>query len=339
MKTQTELLSLGHYVNELKPHLPEEIFRPSPGKLWKLGGHLIILIALYVGLRFSPAWYVSVGMSLLIANSLACIAFLAHDLSHNTIIRNRSIRYPMEVFFWGINLIPATMWIRVHNRTHHAHANTVKDPDRRFMESEKNRTTRWYSRIFYPSKEGPRWNPLVGTHFVPYILRNIAHVFYHDHHKPAVVPHKVPYTNRERIKIIIELGIIVVLQIAISKFVGGGMAYALASPIPIVLVSVIIMIYVFTNHYLNPICETHDPVAGSTSVDVPAFFDRLHENFSYHTEHHLFPGVDSSHYPKISEALESSFPERYNRLPIGEAWHKLWKGDEFEKEPGTLTGK
>ncbi|MEM8487694.1 MAG: fatty acid desaturase [Bacteroidota bacterium] len=326
-----DLLPHGHYLKVLKPALPGHVFRPNPRKLLKASGYLLTLGGCYLLLAMDFTWWMRAALSIVIANLMACLAFIAHDLSHNTILRQGKLRYPLEVVLWGLNLIPATMWIRVHNRSHHAHANTPQDPDRRFLKTEETVTTRIYSRIFYPSRKAFRWNPVVGAHFVPYILRNVAGVFYPDKAKPEVVPYKVKFSTREQIRVTFELGVIAVIQVVIWHLSGATwMNYIWAGPIPVVLVSGIIMIYVFTNHYLNPVCESHDPVAGSTSVVVPRFWDRLHENFSYHTEHHLFPNMDSSHYPAVSEMLEEQFPERYNRMHIGRAWQKLWEEDEFE---------
>ena len=55
------------------------------------------------------------------------------------------------------------------------------------------------------------------------------------------------------------------------------------------LASSVVMGYIFTNHLPNPLCEHSDPLIGSTSVIVPRWIDWLHVNFSYHTEHYVFP--------------------------------------------------
>jgi fatty acid desaturase len=75
----------------------------------------------------------------------------------------------------------------------------------------------------------------------------------------------------------------------------------------------------------------------TTSVVVYRIFDRLHLNFSYHTEHHLFPGMNSDYYPKVSQLLTERYGNRYNRIRFGDAWNRLWKvpvfaSDEVESE-------
>ncbi|HRE84663.1 MAG TPA: fatty acid desaturase, partial [Opitutaceae bacterium] len=41
--------------------------------------------------------------------------------------------------------------------------------------------------------------------------------------------------------------------------------------------------------------------------EVPGLLDALHSHFSYHTEHHLFPGMDSSRYPEVARLLRQQF--------------------------------
>src|SRR5262249_41605630 len=131
-----------------------------------------------------------VALNLVIGHSLACVAFLTHELSHGTIVQSRAARCCLEVVLWGLNVVPATVWRRVHNQTHHAHTNTGHDPDRRFLLSERSLATSCYSRVFYPHRHTLRWNPLVAFHFVPYIVRNTLAAFYAGSSRPAVVPFK-----------------------------------------------------------------------------------------------------------------------------------------------------
>jgi len=329
MQQRSQFASPSEYVNELRTLLPAEAFATAPRKLYWLFAHLVIVISGYLGIRNSSSVIVFAVLALLIGHSMACIAFLTHELSHNIIIRRRSLRYVLEVFFWALNLIPATVWRRVHNQTHHMHANTVKDPDRQFLESEERVSTRCYSRVFYPHRNTLRWNPVVAFHFVPYIVRNIVAAFYPNSSKPALVPYKPLYTSKQRISIVVELLVILGIQVVIFEAVGSRWpAYLWASPAVVLITSAIVMTYVFTNHFLNPLVERADPLATTTSIIVPRLCDRLHSNFSYHTEHHLFPHMNSEFYPALSMLLRERHSDRYRRVPILQAWQSLWTGNE-----------
>lgn len=266
----------------------------------------------------------------MVSHALSCIGFLSHELSHNSIIKNRRYRYLYEVFFWGINLIPATIWNKVHNHTHHTQANTPNDPDRQFFTSEKTIVTKWYTKIFYPNKKFIKWNPIVAVHFIPYIFKYIISVFYSTNTKPVVVPFKPKYSNKQKSKIIMELAIIVLIQVSIFYAVGKSLtAYVFASSVSYLLTSSILVSYNFTNHFLNPVTIKNDPLLGTTTVQVPSILNKLHFNFAYHTEHHLFPSLNSKFYPELSAILKEKYPDRYNYLPIAAAWNKLWKNEDF----------
>ncbi|MEO6750977.1 MAG: fatty acid desaturase, partial [Chthoniobacteraceae bacterium] len=136
-----------------------------------------------------------------------------------------------------------------------------------------------------------------------------------------------------RLAILAELVVIVALQIGIWWLMGGDwLRYVFAVPVALLTASSVAMSYIFTNHFLNPLCEHSDPLVGSTSVIVPRWLDWLHDNFSYHTEHHIFPSMNPRYYPLVAKLLMENFPERYNRLPFREAWRRIWEQEEFIRE-------
>jgi len=190
-----------------------------------------------------------------------------------------------------------------------------------------------YTRAFYPNRKTPLRHPLFLFHFVAYIVRNIIASLLPGISKPSVVPYKPSYTTKQRTSIVIDLGVIGIIQYAVWLCVGGNAwRYVWASPAAILVASSVVMLYVFTNHFLNPLCEHSDPLVGSTSVIVPRWMDWLHDNFSYHTEHHVFPGMNPRYYPEVSRLLQKHFPDRYNRVPFGEAWRRIWQQEEFISE-------
>lgn len=335
MKPATELFSHSKYVRELRPLLPAEAFAPQLCRVWNIVAHYSVAVVAILALRFPLHWSTCLMLSLVIGHSFACLGFLAHDVSHNSIVKNRVVRQFLETFMWATIFVPVTVWKRVHNQTHHLETNTPRDPDRECLASEKSVSTHLYSRAFYPHRKTVRWNPLVGLHFIPYVARNVLAALLGDNTRPAIVPFKPTYTARQRISIFAELLVVFMLQIIIFFAVGGKwQQWAWASPIAFVFTSTIVMSYIFTNHFLNPLCEHTDPVVGSTSVQVPTIFDKLHDNFSFHTEHHIFPGMNPKYYPLVCRLLLEKFPERYNRLPLAEAWKRLWEKEEYIQNSG-----
>ena len=334
MKSRLELLPHSHYLRQIRPLLPPDAFAPAPGKLWIMAVHLIIITLAYVGFRYSMATWLWLTLSIIIGHSLGCLAFLSHELSHGVMIRGARLRYCLEVLFWGLNIIPATIWRRVHNQTHHVETNTLCDPDRRFRKSENSFSVRCYSRMFYPHRQAAWWNPLVAFQFIPYIVGNIFAAFCPRSFKLGLLHSTPSYTPIQRLCVAVELSVIITIQVGVFHLVGHRLLpYLWAGPVALLWMSAVVMTYVFTNHFLNPLGEITDPLAGSTSVVVWSTFDRLHSNFSYHTEHHLFPKMNSNFYPIISKLLQERFPGRYHRVSLGTAWRRLWAGEVYAPDP------
>jgi fatty acid desaturase len=98
-----------------------------------------------------------------------------------------------------------------------------------------------------------------------------------------------------------------------------------------------VMYYIYTNHMLCRMTSVNDVLINSISLRVPKLFDVLHFNFSYHTEHHIFPGLNSDYYPKVQELLKTHYPDRYNLLDAGEAWRLLMTTSRHYQDENTFT--
>jgi fatty acid desaturase len=332
-----ELLTRDRYAAVVRPLLPPEAFVPSSRKLWQVGLHAVIMGLCFWGIAAWTNLAVRFALSAVIGHSLTCMVFLAHELSHGAMLRRSPWRYPLEVILWGLNLIPATMWRKLHNENHHVHANTLGDPDRYFRQCEFDQPggtlRRWYARWTMPNRLTSRWNLGVGFHFITYVFRHLVTVFYPGESRPAIVTSKPHYRAVERRRIVFELGCIAAMQFLIYLAVGRSVtAWLWAGPIALLFTSTYAMSYIWTNHYLHGLSELHDPLVSSTSIEVPRVFDRLHSNFSYHTEHHLFPGMNSDYYPLVGEILKREFPDRYHRITYREAWRGLWKVQPYIAE-------
>jgi fatty acid desaturase len=329
--------STAETIRRLREALPPEAFAANRSRLWPMLLHGLIVFAGYAIIRRFPMS--GPAMALVIGHSLACLGFAAHELSHNAIVRNRRAKYWLTLITFGFQCLPATMWNRLHNDAHHHHAGTPEDPDRPFLESERRPSTVAYAALMYPSARVGS-NLLVFGHFIGYIARNVLSVFYPADKKPSIVTSKPAYRPRERRLIALELLAIAALQYGIWMASGRTWwNYTWASIVPLIVSSAVLMSYIFTNHFLNPITHTHDPIAGSTSVIVPKLFDVLHFNFSYHTEHHLFPSLNSDYYPLVSDLLKVEARGRYHQLPFGEAWRRLWLQDAFRRLTDDLGSK
>jgi fatty acid desaturase len=84
--------------------------------------------------------------------------------------------------------------------------------------------------------------------------------------------------------------------------------------VPVLVANAIVMSYIATNHFLNPLTETNDPLANTLSVTAPRWLERLHLQFGYHVEHHLFPTVPTCKLPTLAERLDRVAPELKSKL-------------------------
>jgi fatty acid desaturase len=322
----------------IRAALPAAAFQPDPSKLVGMGLHTVIFFAAHAAVaRLGLSGWLVVPIAIAAA-SLSCIGFHTHDLAHGSILRPGRAQRLAELFFWGLLMIAPTVWRRVHNQSHHVHYNTSADPDRRFLAEEACPATRWYVRLLYPNAEVFPWNPLVFVHFVPYVVRNTFAALLPARWKPAVVPNRPDYAPRETAVIVVELLALASLQAGLFLLTGGRLVpYLIMAAGTQCVTSCITMSYIFTNHFINPLTAEPDPIQGTTSVIVPRWLDRLHANFSYHTEHHLFPGLNSDYYPALSRILAGAYPDSYHRIPIRAAWRRLWRNQPFAERPAPVS--
>jgi fatty acid desaturase len=318
----------SEYVRVLMPSIPREAFEACPRKLIDFAICLTICIACWSSFRMVPKdyWF---ALALVIGMCLTCIAFQAHDVSHRSVVRHRFLSYPIEVLMWALVFVPATVWSREH-RYHHIATNTVDDPKRRFLKSETSVTTAAYGAIFYPHK-GLKYNILCIFYFLTTNARFTIAAFYPGRSKPRIVPSKPVYSTADKLKILFELFVIAAIQVGI--FLLTGHKTIMAYLIPIVMVSAWTSVYFFTSHSLKPLRTDADVLEGTTSTIVPRIVDRLNSNISYHSEHHLFPHMNSNYYPLVSSLIQKHFPEAYQRIPMTAAWSQLWKLPLFITPP------
>lgn len=329
MIPKSELMTQGDYARALRPLLPAAAFRPSPKKLWRIAVHLTVMIGGLLAVRASPTPWLYPLATVVIGHSSACVAFLTHDLGHGSILRTPRRKRLLETVLWALNMVPATFWLRVHMQAHHGAINTLDDPDRKALPEECTPATHRYVQVVMPSASTWRRLPTVFISFPTYVARYAAYAFVRAGvHVPTTVA-RPRYRNGDRRRLTLELALIVAIQVAIFHAVGGDwLRYVFVGPLAIGVASSVVMAYIFTNHMLNPHLEIPDPLIGTTSVVVPSFLDRLHAHFSFHTEHHVFPGLDSDYYPQVAALLQARWPERYHQLPMAEAWRRLWEADE-----------
>lgn len=330
----------AQYIREVKSLLPAAAFKPNPWRLLHLAAHFLILFLCYNFIRVTSNIFLLVISSVVIGHSFMCIAWVAHEISHHAVIKNHRIQYFFEVISWGVLGTPATVWQRAHNHTHHVHANTPQDSDRKMFEDEKTVFTNIYEALLFPNRLISKFNPLVGLTFISYNFTTTISAFLPRNKKLPPTRVKPNYKRAQLTKASLELLFVIAFYYAVFRFVGSWQKFTFAGPVSWFFGSTAAMIYIHTNHYDNPISEVNDPLLLATSVVCPRWVDFIHMKFSYHTEHHLFPNMNSDYYPMLSKILSERYPDRYNRRTFSSVWSSLWnkpvyrdRADVIRKKP------
>ncbi len=301
------------YAQELRRRLPAHYFRPLPHRaLWiipytaaAVAGTVVIVFG---GLPFLAR----LGVALLIGVAFGSLGFLGHEILHGGVVRRPWTRDLLG----GLCLLPAAiapmLWRRWHNGEHHGNTQVLgRDPDASSTLQEYHR--RPGLRLLY------RLAPVKGLLF--FALLSVWLSF----HATVVLIRTFP---RLRWRGRLRLGIESVIPLATWIGLGMGLGwrhFPLFYVIPMLIGNFIVMAYIATNHLLNPLLEEDDPLAGSLTVTVPKVLDILHSNFSYHTEHHIFPAMSTKYMPQVKRLLSELWPERYHVMPLWRALGTLWR--------------
>lgn len=325
-------LPLSYYVKELKSIIPSDALKPASYKLITMFIHAILIFGYIFAINAFQNIWASLGLSFLAGVSIACLFLFSHELSHGTIYKKEPTLYILKNFFWAFSGIPPTLWMRVHNLSHHSHMNTYKDPDRKTFKSETGFFNNIYNLFIYPNKT-LRYSLTVGFAMIFYSIKHICAVFYKNGSKPAIVTHRPDYSKKEIRRIFFELIYILAFWFVIWLYLGVrlGLIFSLTSWITY---SSFVILFIITQHQRDPVfIKIADPLLTTTSVIIPPWLDKIIDWHSFHIEHHLFPGINFDYYPKISAAIKERFPEKYDRIPLFQAVKEAYSEDILIDDP------
>lgn len=338
--------TVAGYARELRPLLPPEAFRADPSRLTLVLINLAIL-ALGWGMASRLEQWPTLALplflpfTLVMANAVVVLLFATHDLLHGSAIRGQALRRWVGFLGLAVLWMPPTLWNAVHNRQHHGHTNSLNDPDRSYLESQP---ATWGKRIqhaFVPSDEVSSLGLAVGMGASWWVhnLRTVLSVLFGSRIRAAatIVPAPFGVSRRERQAIVLELLLIIAAHAGVIAFIGfRPLPLLLGYGLPLGLGYAVAMAYIYTNHMLCPLSEDNDPLANSVSLQLPAWLDLLHLNFSHHVEHHVFPGMNANFYPMLRLILLERYPESYQSLSGAEAWHRLMTTPRYYRDQQTI---
>ncbi|MEH2449953.1 fatty acid desaturase family protein [Nostoc sp.] len=340
-----KLIRQAEYAKRLRPLLPAEVFLPDPSKLVILLINWAILILGWAIASYLDRWnlyllWLYLPLAIVMGNSVIVLLFSSHDLMHGSVIRNSSILRIISLLGLAMLWMPPTLWKAVHNRKHHNKTNSLADPDRNYLYKQPKTWGKWIQNICVPSAEVNPISLMVGmaTAWGTHNLRNLTSVLFFNRESVSFVPAAFTVKTKERWLIAAELCVIVMIHLSILLYLQFNfIKIVLSYFLPIGIGYAGAIFYIYTNHMLCQMTSVNDPLINSISLRVPKIFDKLHLNFSYHTEHHIFPGINSDYYPLVQELLKIHYPERLNLLDAKNAWHLLMQTPRHYKNEDTFT--
>jgi fatty acid desaturase len=308
--------SVQQYAREVRQHLPQGTFAPTPERLVWLPLHLAVIIAAAAFVVVAqPAWPLALLCALVAGHSWGCLGFLAHEAMHHAVTRNRTIEKLVGYFGFGIYCLSPTLWSAWHNQAHHGHtAKPVMDPD-------------GFGTIGFWRKSSivralEKFSPGSGRKrsvaFLPmwFSLHSFLVLVFHSQRNDY-------YARVSRRTVYAETAGMLAFWTCVFAFVGPW-NFLFVYVAPLLVANAIIMSYIATNHFLNPLTEVNDPLANTLSVTSPRWIEKLHLQFGYHVEHHLFPAMSGQHGPAVREVLVRLYGDRYLTMPHARALRLLY---------------
>ncbi|WP_017727719.1 fatty acid desaturase family protein [Halalkalibacterium ligniniphilum] len=309
-----DLHSFAWYAARISPHLPKKAFKPVPARLWGGLAYLLVVIGgfLSIGLLELNVFF-TICISMILGASFAAMGFLGHEILHGTVVRKPWLRDLLgAIAFWPLTTGPR-LWRKWHNLTHHVHTQDEElDPDA------------WPTLERISKKPFLRWIYRLPHSFRAFFSFASLTIQFSAHSMKMFLIYLKEFNPKKRPAIFIEAMLPWATWIGLLVWV-GPLKWLFMFLLPLLIANLIVMGYISTNHRLNPVVEVNDPLANSLTVTVPKWVNVLHFNFSYHTEHHLFPGISSKYYPLVKEQIKQKWPERYHEMPLGRALVALWK--------------
>jgi fatty acid desaturase len=333
------------YAKKLRPLLPSDAFEPDPSKLAILLINLGILLLGWGIADELDRWpvyllWLYLPLAAIMGNSIIVLLFSSHDLMHGSVQKKSRLTYPIAFLGLSMLLMPPTQWKSLHNLVHHNNTNSLADPDRNYLYQQPDTWGKWIQNLFVPSVEvNPLWL-IVGMagSWAVHNFRNLSSVLLFNDKSVDYVPAAFTVSPKDRLKIALEcLGILGIHLGVLFYLEFNPIKVALAYILPIAIGHAGAMFYIYTNHMGCRMTSINDPLINSASLRVPKIFDLLHFNFSHHTEHHIFPSINSNYYPMVQELLQIHYPDQMNLIDAGEAWRLLMETPRHYQDQVTFT--
>jgi fatty acid desaturase len=305
----------------IKNDLPAEAFERVPSKallLVPLVGTVGALV--YLVHRNDLSWYWLAAVSIVLGQIYATSAFLAHEISHGSVVRSKRLSDFLAYFGLYPFLVSPHLWRVWHVQAHHGRTNTERDPDVIVNLDEYRNTplAKLWTRFVPCSRQR-----IAGTIFFFYwfTLHGQNILWFHRHYKHWDFNSYSFSWWRAIAETIGYLFFWVALLYTVGWYKGMFVVI-----IPMMIGNVILLSFIATEHTCLPRSEVGDnhPLRNSVSARVPWLVDKLNLNFSNHVEHHLFPSMNYKHTSLVREWLRQNMKEHYLEPSLLQSFRALF---------------
>lgn len=322
------LKSLGEYNREVSRSLPKETFKRNPLRL----GYGVVFLGtsiaiVYSMLSFNIPFLAKIPLSLLFGVCLGGMAFVSHELLHGALVKSKRVQTVLGFIGFTPLMISPTYWRFWHNTLHHGNTQLLyKDPDAFPTKMIWKRSK--FMQFVFPLSPGS------GT------IRSYFYFFYWFSFQAFLNQSYMRFGNKmwdkmNHTKVTYEFAIQLTLVLSYLYFIGPA-NWIWLFVIPFMIQNYTVMSYISTNHNISPYTKINDPLLNSLSVSNHPLLEKVHMNFGYHTEHHLFPSMPMSSAKVVHNKLKEMYPDRYQFMPKASALKILYSTSRIYKDRETL---
>lgn len=327
-QSSEEVRDIAFYRKVLMPLIPKNHFDRNPVRAWIAIGLLLTNISLIAtSVLFLESLLAKVGVGILLGFFNAFLAFISHELLHGSVIMGRNRQDFLALFTFLPFLMSPTFWRFWHNKLHHGNTQDVlHDPDcfpnnfiykrssfmqKAFKFTPGSKTIISYAYFFFWFSFQTIWNQ-ISVRFKTNMWKQL---------------------DQKRVSF--EFGFQVLMAAIFLALIGIENWLPLAV-LPFLIQNYTLMSYISTNHNLSPLTKENDPLMNSLSVSNHPWLEKLHFNFGYHVEHHIFPTMSGAYTKNVHELLKSKYPDTYQCMPKWVAMKKLYSTARIYKNAKTL---
>jgi fatty acid desaturase len=294
--------SPGQIRRAIRAELPSHVFSPQPARaLIALALCAAIVVTDAAIQAFTEFGAAAILLSVLSGGLCASLFFLGHECGHGAILKRRWAQDLLMFPAFLIFVLSPTLWRVWHNDVHHVRTNSAVDDPDNFGSMTACRQSRIVGLVAAMTPGSGRWRTLL--YFAIWFTVHAQVVQWIQSYRCGGF--EALDRRRAAVETLLMAGFWLGLGLAI-----GAHRSVLVIVLPMMIANAIIMSYISTNHLLRPLLARPNPLDDSMSVATHPLLDRIHFNFSYHVEHHLFPPMSPKFAPLIRLKLHQHAPRQ-----------------------------